>query len=195
MNTKLKNLRYSILDFLTINKKTVICCLAVFLAGIVVGIVYTVTSNGGEFERITRADMTFGAVKVFFYSSLLVCIGYFAIAIASCIKGMGFVALLPLPVLGYFFGNYTTLLVGSYGGIGLSNLFLVYAPFFTLTFGILTASSCIALRLSNICECKTKGSVLRPSVTAVLKGYGINVGMNFLVFCVIGGLVKVIVVC
>ncbi len=194
MNAKLRNFFYTLKDFITFNKKTVICCSAVFLAGLIVGIVYTVSANGGEFEKVARADMTFGAVKVFFYSSLLVAIGYFALAVASAIRGLSFVALLPFPVLGFVFGNYTTLLVGCYGGMGITNLLLVYIPFFLLTFVILTASTCIALRLSDLCSCKEKGTLLRPSVTVVLKGYGINVLSNFVVFLIVGGIAKVLVI-
>ncbi len=193
MNTKIKNLQYMLGDFVSSNKKTIICCLSLFLVGLVVGIVYTVSANGGEFEKISRSDMDFGAVKVFFYSSLLVAIGYFAVAIASVVRGLNFIAALPFPILGFIFGDYTTMLIGSYGGMGICNLLFVYMPFFLLTFGILTASSCVALRLSDVCECR-KGALLRPSVSAVLKGYGINIVVNFVIFLIIGGIVKVIVV-
>lgn len=180
-------------DFISSNKKTIICCLSLFLVGLVVGIVYTVSANGGEFEKFSRSDIDFGAVKIFFYSSLLVAIGYFAVALASVMRGLNFVATLPFPILGFVFGDYTTVLIGSYGGMGICNLLFVYMPFFLLTFGILTVSSCIALRLSDVCECR-KGALLRPSVSAVLKGYGINVIVNFVVFLIVGGIVKVIVV-
>lgn len=180
-------------DFISSNKKTIICCLSLFLVGLVVGIVYTVSANGGEFEKVSRSDIDFGAVKIFFYSSLLVAIGYFAVALASVMRGLNFVATLPFPILGFVFGDYTTVLIGSYGGMGICNLLFVYMPFFLLTFGILTVSSCIALRLSDVCECR-KGALLRPSVSAVLKGYGINVIVNFVVFLIVGGIVKVIVV-
>ncbi len=193
MNTKIKNLQYMLGDFISSNKKTIICCLSLFLVGLVVGIVYTVSANGGEFEKVSRSDIDFGAVKIFFYSSLLVAIGYFAVALASVMRGLNFVATLPFPILGFVFGDYTTVLIGSYGGMGICNLLFVYMPFFLLTFGILTVSSCIALRLSDVCECR-KGALLRPSVSAVLKGYGINVIVNFVVFLIVGGIVKVIVV-
>lgn len=194
MNTKFRNLLNIIRDFLSTNKKIVLCCLILFLVGIVVGIVYTITANGGEFERVLKDDMTFGAVKVFFYSSLLVAIGYFAVAISACIRGASFVSAFPFPILGYVFGNYVTLLVGCYGGIGIINLIFVYVPFFLLTFVILTTSTCIALRLSQSCGCSGKGAFLRPSVTAVLKGYGVNIICSFVVFLLVGGIVKVLVV-
>lgn len=183
---------FAIKDFLAFHRKAVVCFSLLFFIGIVVGIVFAVNAVGGEFEKILQKDMTFGAVKVFFFSSLFLLIGYILIAISSCIHGMSFLAVLPFIVLGYLFGQYVTILVGVYGGNGIMNLIFVYIPFYLASFVCLMVGACIAQRQCNICA--SSNSILRPSISTILKALGINILFNFIVFLLIGSLTKVIVV-
>ena len=70
-------------DFCKENRKSVISFCALFALGIVLGIFITINAAGGEFEQIARADMEFGAVKVFFTASFMVLIGYGILLLAA----------------------------------------------------------------------------------------------------------------
>lgn len=183
---------YAIKDFLSLHKKAVLCFSVLFFIGIVVGIVSAVNAVGGEFEKITQNDMTFGAVKVFFFSALFLLVGYIIIAVSACIHGMSFLAVVPFMILGYLCGRFVTVLVGSYGGIGLMNLIFVYLPFFIGSFICLLIGACIAQRQCNMCA--SNNSILRPSIATILKALGINILFNFIVFLLIGAVTKVIIV-
>ena len=85
-------------DFLRDNRKSVLSFSALFAVGLVAGIFITINAAGGEFERIARADMEFGAVKVFFTTSFMVLGGVLLALVAlvlSCLlklallKGVG----------------------------------------------------------------------------------------------------------
>lgn len=43
----------------------IICTFLAFFVGVVAGIISCIRSVDGEFERVARADMEFGAAKVF----------------------------------------------------------------------------------------------------------------------------------
>ena len=179
-------------DFLNLYKKSVLCFSLLFFIGIIVGIVSAVNAVGGEFEKILQKDMTFGAVKVFFYSALFLLVGYFFVAVASCVKGTSFVAVLPFVVLGFMFGKYICILVAVYGGMGIMNLIFIYLPFFLLSFCLLLVGGSVALRQCNMCA--SSDALLRPSISTLLKVFAINVLANFIIFLLIGSLTKVIVV-
>ena len=183
---------YAIKDFLALHKKAVLCFSMLFFIGIVVGIVSAVNAVGGEFEKILQKDMTFGSVKVFFFSSLFLLIGYVIVAIGSCLRGMSFLAVIPFVILGYFCGNYACVLVGVYGGIGVMNLIFIYIPFYIGSFIFLLVGGCVALRQCNLCA--NNNAILRPSIATLLKAYGLNILFNFIVFLLIGAVTKVIVV-
>ena len=183
---------FAVKDFMSAHKKTFLCFLIVFLAGMVVGIVTAVNSVGGEFVRLSKNDMVFGAVKVFFFSSLFLFAGYGVVILSTTCKGISFIAVFPFVVLGYFFGEYMTVLIGAYGGVGLMNLLFVYLPFYLLTFCCLSISGCIAQKSNVICA--NKNRILKPSVSILLKGYAINVICSFTIFMLIGSVTKVVVV-
>lgn len=183
---------YAIKDFLSLHKKTVVCFSVLFFIGIVVGIVIAVNAVGGEFERITQNDMTFGAVKVFFFSALFLLIGYIVVALSSCMRGMSFLAVLPFVVLGYLCGRFVTVLVGVYGGVGIMNLIFIYIPFYFGSFICILVGACIAQRQCNMCA--SNNSLLRPSIATLLKAFGVNILFNFVVFLLIGAVTKVVVV-
>ena len=183
---------YMIKDFLNLHKKSVLCFSLLFFIGIIVGIVSAVNAVGGEFEKILQKDMTFGAVKVFFYSALFLLVGYFIVAVASCVKGTSFLAVLPFVVLGFMFGKYICILVAVYGGTGIMNLIFVYLPFYLLTFCLLLVGGSVALRQCNMCA--SSDALLRPSISTLLKVFAINILANFIIFLLIGSLTKVIVV-
>ena len=65
------------------NKKVIICTLVAFIVGVIAGVVACVRSVNGDFERVARADMEFGAFKVFFISLLALLGGYFVVLIAG----------------------------------------------------------------------------------------------------------------
>ena len=183
---------YAIKDFLSLHRKSVLCFAMLFFIGIVVGIVFAINAVGGEFEKITQNDMTFGAVKVFFYSAFFLLIGYTVVAISCCIHGMTFLAVLPFIVAGYFCGRYMTVLVGVYGGMGIMNLIFIYIPFYFGSFICLMVGACVALRQCNACA--SGNTLLRPSIAVLLKTFGLNILFNFIVFLLIGAVTKVIVV-
>lgn len=183
---------YVIKDFLNLHKKSVVCFSLLFFIGIVAGIVFCINAVGGEFEKILQKDMVFGAAKVFFYSALFLLCGYAVVAIASCVKGASFLAVLPFMFLGYFFGKYICLLVAVYGGVGVMNLLFIYLPFFVLSFCMLLVGSSAALIQCNSCACGD--ALLRPSISILLKVFGLNLLANFIIFLLIGSVTKVIVV-
>ena len=111
--TGLRAARGVVKDFLKENKKTVLSFGIVFALGIVIGIFVTISAAGGEFERVARADMEFGAVKVFFTTGFAVLLGYGVLLAAACAPAVAPVSLLSPAVLGYFFGKYMCLLVAD----------------------------------------------------------------------------------
>ena len=192
MKCRGNTLLFAIKDFLCVHKKTFLCFSLVFIAGLVVGIVSEVNSVGGEFERLAKNDMVFGAVKVFFFSSFFLFAGYGVVIISATIKGVSFVAVIPFVVIGYLFGAYTTALIGSYGGVGIMNLVFIYMPFYLITFLCMAVAGCIAMKRANNCGCKER--ILKPSVSVLLKGYVVNVLASFVIFLLIGSVTKVVVV-
>lgn len=174
-------------DFCRNNKKSVVSFSAVFALGLVLGIFITINAVGGEFERIARADMELSAVKVFFTASFMLAAGYGVILLSAAASSLVVVALIPFGVLGYYFGKYMCLLGASYGALGLVNLFIIYTPFFLLSFICLLVAG---VRAVNAIGCNK----MKNTLVALLKIYGVNVGINFVVFVVIGAFAKVIVV-
>ena len=78
-----KSIISALKTFVSDNKKVIICASIIFVLGIIVGVISAFRSVGEDgFERVARADMEFGAVKVFFISllALLVCYAVFLIA-------------------------------------------------------------------------------------------------------------------
>lgn len=192
MNVRMKSAVFVIKDFLSAYKKTVICFSVLFVVGIIVGIVSAVNSVGGVFEKLSRNDMTFGAVKVFFFSSLFVVAGYGVVVISACIRGMSFLAVVPFAVLGFMTGNYLCVLVGVYGGVGIMNLIFVYTPFFLTTFLCLMIGGSIALGHSGKCDSKDK--LLKPAVAVLLKALCVNIIISAVIFLLIGAVTKVVVI-
>lgn len=192
MNVRVKTVLDAVKDFVNTNKKYVICFSVVFAIGLVIGIVTTVNANGGEFERVLEKDMTFGAVKVFFFSSLILVGGYGVFILSASVKWAFVVAPVTFAVLGVYFGKYCCVLIGCFGGIGVINLIFVYIPFFILTFICMLVTVVLALQYAAYCECAK--SPLRPSITVILKGYGVNIVVNFVIFLFIGAITKVLVI-
>lgn len=190
--TRLRVITAELSDFLRINKKLVICFLSVFAAGLIVGIVATINSYGGTFERISRSDVDFGAVKVFFFSILILAGGYLVLLISASNPKLIFIAIVPYVALGVFMGKYVCLLIARYASLGLLNLFLIYLPFFLLTFVCMLAGGVTAL---NFVGCESEGRFrLRPPFVRLLKAYGVNVACCFLIFLIIGSMTGVIIV-
>lgn len=192
MRVHLKSVVYEIKEFLSTHKKTVVCFSLLFVAGVIIGIISAVNSVGGVFEKLSKNDMTFGSVKVFFFSSLFIFAGYVVLTISSCVKGMSFLSILPFAVLGYMMGSYICVLVGVYGGIGVMNLIFIYIPFYLVTFFSMLVGGSVALFHAGNCACKD--SLLKPSVVILIKTFGINILSNGVIILLIGAVTKVIVV-
>ena len=62
-----KSFLSSLKSFVSDNKKVIICAVVIFVLGMTVGIISAFRAVGEDgFERVARADMEFGAAKVFF---------------------------------------------------------------------------------------------------------------------------------
>lgn len=174
-------------DFCRDNRKSVISFCAVFVLGIIIGIFLTIDSAGGEFERIARADMEFGSVKVFFTTSFMVLVGYGILVLGAAAPALAVAGLLVFAVHGYYFGKYLCLLVGIYGMTGVVNIIFVYVPFFLFTFVFMIVAG---VRAVNTVECNR----LRGAGLVLLKIYGLNIAVDFVIFVIVGAFTKVIVV-
>ena len=106
---------------------------------------------------------------------------------AACAPAVAPVSLLSPAVLGYFFGKYMCLLVAVYGATGIVNLLVIYTPFFLVTFLSMTVAGARAARAVGC------GRV-RSSALVLLKVYGVNMAVDFVIFVLVGAFVKVIVV-
>lgn len=179
-------------SFFSKNKKIVICTAIMFAIGIVVGIVVAVRSVDNDFERIPRADMEFGAAKVFFISSLALVGGYVVLLLSGHSNKTVFLVVIPFVVLGYMCGQYSCILIARYEGTGLLNLLLVYLPFFLFSFVCMMVS---AVNIhSSTCTACSGNSTLRPSFVNTLKCIGINLAFNFVVIMLLGSIVGVVIV-
>lgn len=174
-------------DFCRDNRKSVISFCAVFVLGLIIGIFITIDSAGGEFERISRADMEFGSVKVFFTTSFMVLVGYGVLVLGAAAPALAFAGLAVFAVHGYYFGKYLCLLVGIYGVTGIVNIIFIYVPFFVFTLVCMIVAGVRALNTVGCNRLKTAG-------LALLKIYGINMAFNFVIFVIVGAFTKVIVV-
>ena len=174
-------------DFCRDNRKSVASFAAVFALGIVVGIFLTINAAGGEFERIARADMEFGAVKVFFTSGFIVLAGYGVLLIGAAAPALSLLSLVVFAVHGYFFGKYLGLLAAVYGATGILNIFLIYVPFFLVTAVLLAVAG---VRVVNAAGCDR----VRKAALALAKLYAINMTVCFVIFLIVGSFTKVIVV-
>lgn len=186
-NTAFRSVAGVAKDFLSDNKKSVISFAAVFFAALALGIFLTVGAAGGEFEEVSRADTEFGAVKVFFTACFALICGYAVFLIPAKAPSLSPVALLPFGLLGYFSGRHCCLLIACYGMTGLTNLLLVYLPFFLVS---LAAAAVAGARVTAMRGCE------RLKCAAVLLGKVclFNFAAAFLFFIVIGSMTKVVVV-
>lgn len=174
-------------DFCRNNKKSVISFCAVFVVGLIAGVFITVNAAGGEFEQVARADMELSAVKVFFTSSFMVAIGYAVILVSAAAPSLVFVGLAPFCVLGYYTGKYLCLLAACYGALGIVNLVIIYLPFFFLTMIFMIVAGVKAVTAVGC-------NKMKNCLFSLLKIYGLNVGVDFVLFVIIGAFAKVIVV-
>ena len=174
-------------DFVYDNRKSVFSFLGVFFVALIAGVFVTVNSAGGEFEQVVRADMEFGAVKVFFTASFAVLAGYAVILVAATGRNLAPVAALPFVVLGYICGKYSCLLVACYGATGLTNLLLVYLPFFlmTLVCAAVAGARAVAAKGCDRMKC---------TALTLLKIYAVNAAFAFLFFLIIGSMTKVVII-
>ena len=179
-------------SFLSKNKKIIICSLIVFALGIIVGAVSAWRAVGGEFEEVLPKDADTGGARVFFFSTLAL-IGCYGVILLSGINNKTvFLAIIPVFLLGFFFGRYSVALIGRFGALGIANLVFAYAPFFICTFVCFVLST-IAV-MNTDCAKTAISSNLKPSFVDTLKLFGINVAIGFVLFVLIGSIYGVIIV-
>ena len=186
-----KSFLSSLKSFVSDNKKVIICAVVIFVLGITVGIISAFRAVGEDgFERVARADMEFGAAKVFFISllALIVCYGVFLIAGVNNVTV--FLIILPFFALGFITGEYSATLIARYETTGLINLLLIYLPFFLCTFCCFVL--CATVVVAPDCSCCKTG--LKPSFVSTMKILGVNVAIAFVLFIILGSIFKVIVV-
>lgn len=179
-------------SFLSKNKKIIICSLIVFVLGIIVGAVSAWRAVGGEFEEVLPKDADTGGARVFFFSTLAL-IGCYGVILLSGINNKTvFLAIIPVFVLGFFFGRYLAALAGRFGSLGIANLVFAYAPFFICTFVCFVLSTVAVINAD--CAKTAISSNLKPSFVDTLKLFGINVAIGFVLFVLIGSIYGVIIV-
>lgn len=160
--------------------------------GIIVGAVSAWRAVGGEFEEVLPKDADTGGARVFFFSTLAL-IGCYGVILLSGINNKTvFLAIIPVFLLGFFFGRYSAALIGRFGALGIANLVFAYAPFFICTFVCFVLST-IAVMSTN-CAKTAISSNLKPSFVDTLKLFGINVAIGFVLFVLIGSIYGVIIV-
>ncbi len=191
VSLRTKSIISALKTFVSDNKKVIVCASIIFVLGIIVGIFSAFRSVGKDgFDRVARADMEFGAVKVFFIS-LLALVGCYAVFLIAGINDKTvFLIVLPFFALGFATGWYSVALIGRYETSGLVNLLLIYLPFFICTFCCFVL--CATVTVAPDCGCKN--GTLKPSFVNTLKIFAINVAIAFLLFIIIGSIFKVIVV-
>lgn len=178
--------------FLSKNKKIIICSLIVFALGIIVGAVSAWRAVGGEFEEVLPKDADTGGARVFFFSTLAL-IGCYGVILLSGINNKTvFLAIIPVFLLGFFFGRYSAALIGRFGALGIVNLVFAYAPFFICTFVCFVLSTIAVMNAD--CAKTAISSSLKPSFVDTLKLFGINVAIGFVLFVLIGSIYGVIIV-
>lgn len=179
-------------SFLSKNKKIIICSLIVFALGIIVGAVSAWRAVGGEFEEVLPKDADTGGARVFFFSTLAL-IGCYGVILLSGINNKTvFLAIIPVFLLGFFFGRYSAALIGRFGALGIANLVFAYAPFFICTFVCFVLSTIAVMNID--CAKTAISSSLKPSFVDTLKLFGINVAIGFVLFVLIGSIYGVIIV-
>lgn len=188
---RIRSIISALKTFVSDNKKVIICTSIIFVLGITVGIFSAFRSVGEDgFDRVARADMEFGAVKVFFIS-LLALVGCYAVFLIAGINDKTvFLIVIPFFALGFATGWYSVALIGRYETSGLINLLLIYLPFYLSTFCCFVL--CAAVMVAPECGCKNGG--LKPSFVNTLKIFAINVAIAFVLFVIVGSIFKVIVV-
>lgn len=186
-----KSFLSSLKSFVSDNKKVIICAVVIFVLGITVGIISAFRAVGEDgFERVARADMEFGAAKVFFIS-LLALIGCYVVFLIAGVNNVTmFLIILPFFALGFITGEYSATLIARYETTGLVNLLLIYLPFFLCTFCCFVL--CATVVVAPDCSCCKTG--LKPSFVSTMKILGVNVAIAFVLFIILGSIFKVIVV-
>ena len=113
--------------------------------------------------------------------------GYAVILVAAAGRNLAVVAALPFLVLGYVTGKYSCLLVAAYGATGLTNLLLVYLPFFLLTFVCAAVAGARAVAAKG-CD------RMKCTALTLLKIFAVNVAFAFLFFLIVGSVTKVVII-
>ena len=191
-SARLCSIKSALRDFFSKNKKVVICSLVVFVLGIIVGAVSAWRAVGGEFEEVLPKDADTGGARVFFFSALAL-VGCYGLILVSGINNKTvFLAIIPVFLVGFFFGRYATALVGRFGSLGIANLIFAYAPFFICTFVCFVLSTVAVMNAD--CAKTAINSNLKPSFVDTLKLFGINVAIGFVLFVLIGSIYGIIIV-
>lgn len=168
------------------HKKVIICTAALFVVGIVLGIVLAYKAVDGEFESVPRVDVETGSAKIFFFAILSLVGCYGVILIAGINDKTAILICVPFVVLGFVMGRFAIALIMRYDGFGVINLLFVYLPFFLATFALMLIAS--ARVLSAACYEHCEGSTLKPSFVAALKLFGLNAAVALVCFAIVGSI-------
>jgi len=182
----------SLRTYFDANKKVIISATALFVVGIILGVIFAYRSVDGNFERVIRSEAELGAAKVFFISLLILVGGYGIILVSGINNKTVFLIIIPFVLIGYMLGKYATALIARYESFGVINLVFVYLPFFFLTFILMMIAA--ANVISAACCDRCERSSFKPSFLQTLKILGINAACALLFFLIIGSFTGVIIV-
>ncbi len=164
-----------------------------FCAGIVFGVVSAIRATNGEFERVARIDMEFGAAKVFFVSALALVGCYRVIVVAGLKVNTIFISIVPFFVIGFFMGEYATALIARYELMGVLNMIFVYIPLFCGSCTFLSCALCKVMSTPcGIVGCTSQQK--QPLFLSLLKIFAMNVACNFVFVMIVGSIIGVILV-
>lgn len=154
----MKNIRVrltiiNIKRFVCENKKAILSCALVFLAGVVAGICITIAECQGQFVRVNSNNIVFGAFKVFFLFSIFELIGYFILLFSIINFILTLCSMGVLLILGFMLGKYSCILVACFSISGIINLIFIYIPVFLICFILMTVALIKILEFGSCNNC------------------------------------------
>ncbi len=191
-STRFCSVKSQIKRFFALNKKIIVCAIVIFIVGALSGIFSCLRAVDGEFEQIPAKDADIAGARVFFYSLLALIVCYALILISGSSNKTALLAIIPFFLDGFLLGRYACALLGRYSTLGLLNLLFAYLPFFVATL-VCFVLSMIAVMQPN-CANTAKSGILKQSFIDVLKIFGINIAISFVLFVLIGAIYGVVVV-
>lgn len=175
--------------FLSESKKKLLFICAVFVIGLIIGIIVGATSGVNN----CNSELCVGSGKLFLRVFLAMLVVYFFIVFSSVNFVFIVLADVSLGLIGVYLGRAVCILSVCGGFVGVMNVIFVYIPVFCGSFVFMMIALAYAISNFPLVGCKA-WKLFRPVLGSVGLMFLINVVFNAAVIFILGLILNVIVI-